>query len=109
MRKFRLEDMTRGWFIGNFEPAVLRSEAAEVAVQKYGAGDYEARHHHKVATEVTLIVSGEVEMNNVRYSAGDIVVIEPGEATDFRALSDAVTVAVKLPSVKNDKYVQEVA
>jgi quercetin dioxygenase-like cupin family protein len=101
--------MTRGWFIGNFEPAALRSEAAEVAevaVQQYGPGDYEARHYHNVATEVTLIVSGEVEMNHVRYRAGDIVVIEPGEATDFRALSNVVTVAVKLPSVKHDKYVQ---
>jgi hypothetical protein len=30
--------------------------------------------------------------------------LEPGEATDFRALTDAVCAVVKLPSARGDKY-----
>lgn len=104
MRTFRLEDMVKGWFVGDFEPAVLRSEAAEVAVKSYEAGAHEPRHMHKVAQEVTVILSGEARMGEQRYRAGDIVLIEPGEATDFEALTEVTTVVVKLPSVAGDKY-----
>jgi hypothetical protein len=38
MRLYRLEDMTKGWFVGDFAPAALRSAAAEAAVKTYPAG-----------------------------------------------------------------------
>lgn len=104
MKTYRLNDMTKGWFVGDFDPVVVRSDAVEVAVKSYVAGTVEPKHYHKVAPEVTLIVSGEVRMNDDRYGAGDIILIEPGEATDFEALSDVTTVVVKLPSVAGDKY-----
>ncbi len=104
MKTFRLNDMTKGWFVGDFDPAVLRTDAAEVAVKSYDAGSFEPRHMHKIAPEVTLIVSGRVRMNAQEYSDGDIILIEPGEATDFEALTDTTTVVVKLPSVAGDKY-----
>ena len=43
-------------------------------------------------------------MNDSVYEAGDIVLIEPGEDTDFEALTDVTTVVVKAPSVMGDKY-----
>ena len=104
MKSAHLKDMVKGWFVGDFEPTVLRSSACEVAVKHYRAGETEALHHHRVATELTLIVSGEVRMCGQVWRAGDIVVIEPGEATAFEALTDAVNVVVKLPSTKDDKY-----
>lgn len=96
--------MVKGWFVGDFDPVVLRTSDVEVAVKHYRAGDREDLHHHRVATEVTLIVSGSVLMLGRTWSAGDIVVIEPGEATAFEALTDAVNVVVKLPGAKDDKY-----
>ena len=39
------------------------------------------------------------------WSAGDVIVLEPGEVTDFEALTDAVNVVVKTPGASNDKYV----
>jgi quercetin dioxygenase-like cupin family protein len=104
MRKAQLQDMVKGWFVGNFAPTALASDACEVAVKVYAAGDAEAWHYHKVATEVTLILSGEVEMNGVRHATGDIVVLDPGEGTDFRCLTAVTTVVVKLPCVAGDKY-----
>lgn len=104
MKHFRLDDMTRGWFVGAFAPTALSSNACEVAVRSYVAGDREGRHMHKVATEVTLVLSGRVMMAGREWSAGDIVVLEPGEPTSFEALTDAVNVVVKVPGALGDKY-----
>ena len=73
-------------------------------MKRYATGAFEPKHYHKVAPEVTVIVSGEAVMNGRHYSIGDIVLIEPGEITDFEALTDVVTVVVKLPSVPGDKF-----
>lgn len=104
MQLHKLSEMTKGWFVGDFSPVALHSNAAEVAVKTYRAGALEARHLHKVAAEVTVIVSGRARMNTTVLEAGDIVLIEPGEATDFEALTDVTTVVVKTPSVAGDKY-----
>jgi hypothetical protein len=104
VRHARLDDMKGGWFVGSFSPTVYDTTAAEVAVKHYHAGDYEAAHYHRIATEITVVVSGRVEMAGRSWQTGDIIVLEPGEATDFRAVADATTVVVKLPGVTNDKY-----
>ena len=106
MRIEKLGDMVGGWFVGDFSPAVLNSEAFEVAVKRYRAGDREACHCHRQARELTLIVSGEVRMNGVLCRADDIVVLEPGEWADFVAVTDAVNVVVKTPSVRGDKFLK---
>src|SRR5215469_18154602 len=97
--------MVKGWFVGNFEPAALHSAECEVAVKHYRAGDREALHYHRVATEITVVVSGTVRMMSRTWQAGDIITIEPGEATEFEALTDAINVVVKLPSQTDDKFV----
>lgn len=105
MKTARLEDMIKGWFVGNFEPSLLKTNDVEVAVKEYKYGEYEARHYHKVATEITVIVRGRVKMNGVEYAEGDMIVIEPGESTDFLCLEEGTrNVVVKYPGVNNDKY-----
>jgi quercetin dioxygenase-like cupin family protein len=104
MKSFRLENMTKGWFVGAFSPSALTTNACEVAVKYYKAGEREGKHHHKVATEVTLVLSGRVRMLGKEWTKGDIIVIAPGTATDFEALTDATNVVVKLPGALNDKY-----
>jgi mannose-6-phosphate isomerase-like protein (cupin superfamily) len=107
MRRSRLEDMTNGWLVGAFEPSVHETNTFEVAVKYYSAGDRESLHHHKIATEITVIVSGEVEMNGIRYCSGDILTIEPNESSDFWAVTDVATTVIKVPSALNDKYIDE--
>ena len=50
-------------------------------------------------------MDGEVLMAGSKYKSGDIIHISPNEATDFKALTDVKTVVVKVPSVKDDKYI----
>ena len=107
MKKARLEDMIKGWFVGNFDPTLIRTNDVEVAVKEYAKGAYEERHHHKLSTEITVIVSGKVRMNGIEYVKGDIIVIAPFEATDFEVLEDTITTVVKYPGANNDKYLGE--
>ena len=58
MTRHALDEMVRGWFVGDFEPTAYRTSEVEVAIKHYVAGDAEERHVHKVATELTAVVSG---------------------------------------------------
>jgi quercetin dioxygenase-like cupin family protein len=109
MKKNSLENMVNGWFVGNFEPTLIRTNNIEVAVKEYKKGDFEALHHHKIATEITVIVIGKVLMNGLEYRKGDIIIIEPNQATDFEVLEDTITTVVKYPGARNDKYIGEPA
>ena len=103
MRRFDLREMTGGWFIGNFLPTAVQSEEFEVTVRKYIAGDREQRHFQLSATEVTVIIEGRARMGDQLLNANDIIVLEPLESYDFEALTDVSLVAVKFPSILNDK------
>jgi len=104
MKVYHLSDMIKGWFVGNFEPSVLKTNDVEVGVKSYKAGDSEARHYHKLATEITVILKGKVRINDEEFSEGDIIVMETNEVADFTALTDVVNVVVKHPGASNDKY-----
>lgn len=100
-----LGEMMKGWFVGDFSPTAYKTDACEVGVKQYSAGEYEASHYHKIATEITVVLEGQVRMMGKIWNAGDIIVLEPGEVTDFEALTDAVNVVVKVPGALNDKFV----
>lgn len=104
MKKAHLNDMVKGWFVGDFTPTAFNSDQCEVAVKTYHKGDSDAAHFHKLAHEITLVIEGEVSMMDSTWRKGDIVVIEPGEISAFSALTDATLVVVKIPGAKNDKY-----
>lgn len=104
MKIAKLSDMKKGWFVGDFEPTLFQTQDVEVAVKSYKAGEYEESHFHKIATEITVIVKGSVKMNNIVYEEGDIVILDPGDITDFYAITDTINTVVKIPGAKNDKY-----
>ncbi len=103
----KLSDMTGGWFIGNFSPSICLTNVVEVAVKSYKKGDSEDAHFHRIATEITVIISGRVKMFGREWIQGDIIVVEPGDTTAFIAIEDSVNVVVKLPGINNDKYLVE--
>lgn len=104
MQMFNHNDMLGGWFVGNFAPCVFKTESAEVGVKSYKAGETNAMHYHKCSTEVTMIISGKCRMGKHALNAGDIMVIEPNEESDFEAITDCTLVVYKSASVAGDKY-----
>ncbi len=105
MRFDRLDRMTGGWFAGDFTPVAFATTDFEIAIKRYRAGDREPWHEHRIATEITVVVEGSVRIAGRTLGPGEIVVLEPGEAADFVALADSVTVCVKSPSAPGDKHV----
>lgn len=108
MERFRLRDAgQRGWFVGQFDGAVFKTDACEVAYQFNAKGDHCAAHTHKIATEINLIASGSVTVGNETFSTGEGFIMTPGDICECRYHEDTYTVVVKVPGVLNDKYLIE--
>lgn len=105
LENYKIEDFVKGWFIGNFTPSLYQTNDVEVGVKEYKAGDYELSHFHKIATEFTVILNGEVEMGGKRFGNGSIIKINPGVVTDFKAITNVTTIVLKIPGVNGDKYI----
>ena len=98
-----LSEFFKGWFIGNFEPSMLKSLDFEVAVKFFSKGELEPTHKQIIATEFTVVLSGEIEINNSKFSQNQIIRIDPGEGANFRALTDTTVLCIKTPSIASDK------
>lgn len=104
MRKSRIEWFTKGWFVGNFEPSLYKTNDVEVAYKYYNAGDRDVEHFHKIATEMSLVTKGVVRIKGENFVKGDIIIIDPGDVSDFSVVEDAEMVVIKIPGANNDKY-----
>jgi hypothetical protein len=105
MKKFRLsESGARGWFIGDFPEAVIRTKDFECCWQENKAGNKDRPHCHKIITEVQLITNGRMIINGEEFGPGDIYMSEPGEHYYAEYLEDTKVVAIKFPSIPDDKY-----
>lgn len=99
-----LDEFSGGWFVGAFTPSLFHTTAFEVAVQHFSAGEKSLIHVHRIAEEITVVVSGEATLNGRRIYPGSIVRVPAGVAAGFEAVTDVTTVVVKMPSVPGDKY-----
>ena len=100
-----ISEFTKGWIIGNFEPSILKSKEIEFGVKFFKKGEVEPLHKQIVATEITVVIDGLIEMNGSRFSTGQVITIPPGEPADFLAITDGTLVCVKTPSIPSDKVV----
>ena len=107
MEKNNLNEMKLGWFVGDFNPSLFKTQDVEVAIKKYEAGKRDLAHYHKIATEITVIIEGKAIMNGVEYNKDDIITIYPNEVSSFIAIEDVTLAVVKIPGEKNDKYMSE--
>lgn len=105
MKYADLQDMKGGWFLGDFEPSIIKTKEFEVGIKEYKKGDSELKHVHKLATEITVIIRGKVKINNNVLHKGQIILLNPNEASDFEVLEDTITAVVKFPSIKDDKHI----
>lgn len=104
MRTSKLADTFRGWFIGDFDPSVLRTKDFEVGILKHPKGEKWSAHYHMKSTEYNVLISGSMRLNDTELYAGDIFVIEPNEIADPIFHEDCTIVCVKVPSNTKDKY-----
>ena len=105
MKKYKLSDAgARGWFVGNFPEAVVKTKDFECCWAINKAGNVDTPHLHKIITEIQLITEGRMVINGEEFGPGDIYVSTPGEEYRAHYLKDTKVVALKFPSLPNDKY-----
>ena len=105
MEVFNLNDMKKGWFVGDFQPNIISTSNCEVGVKHYKSGSLEDRHYHLEAEELTVVIKGIIRMNDSIFHEGDIILVKKKEIIEFEAIEDAITVVYKSGSFKNDKYI----
>lgn len=99
----KIEEFTKGWFVGDFSPALIHSKDYEIAVKWFKAGESEPLHKQNTATEITVVITGQIRLGGEIFSKGDVITIPPGEFTEFESITDSTLVCVKTPSLPNDK------
>ena len=103
MEKTNLKEFTNGWFIGDFEPAIFKNPNLEVCVKNFSKGEVEAAHFQRIATEITVVLAGEVRMGEMNLGEDDVLIIYKDEVCDFEALTDCKVLGIKFPSLPGDK------
>jgi len=104
MKLYKLSNFKKGWVMGDFDSSIIRTKEAEVGIKEYKKGDKESRHVHKLAEEITVIVSGSCKINETVLKKGDVVMLDKNEPAEFECLEDGATVVIKVPSVIGDKH-----
>jgi len=105
VKKNKLQHMTRGWLIGNFEPSILKTEQFEVGYLKHKKNEFWAPHIHNQIIEYNILIHGLMTINNEIIHAGDVFVIPTNMLTHAKFLEDCEVLCIKLPSVPSDKLI----
>ena len=103
MKKYHIKNYVGGWFLGDFEPSVMKEKGFEIGYKVYEPGTKEKRHRHDKGTEITFCIYGQAKMNDEFIYGGDIVIVEPGECMQFESITMVKNIVIKVPSVPGDK------
>jgi mannose-6-phosphate isomerase-like protein (cupin superfamily) len=83
---------------------MFKSEKAEVCYKIHEAGEFIQPHYHKVATEINVLLEGEMEVNGEKILPNDIFLLEPNEIVYATPIKTSKLIVVKIPSIVGDKY-----
>ena len=104
MQKFNMNDMHRGWFIGNFLPSVLKTDLFEVGIIKHEKGEDWPEHFHVVSTEYNVLLEGSMSVNGTLIEVGEIFILDKNEPCKPIFNENCTIICVKVPSIPGDKY-----
>lgn len=106
MRIIPLSEFTRGWFIGDFEPSVLKTSKFEVGVFKHSKGEDWPTHYHQYHTEYNVLVTGKMSIYGTIIEPESVFVVPKKSIVKPVFLEDCVIVCVKSPSIPGDKITE---
>lgn len=95
-----------GWFIGNFEPTIYKTDQFEVCYKVHEKDEVWDVHFHK-GIEINYLMHGEMIIQGKKLNAGDVFVLDPYEISDAKFLKRCEIIVVKIPSDPSDKYILE--
>lgn len=92
-----------GWYIGNFENAIYKTNGFEASYKKHKKGEKYGWHYHQYLDEINLVVSGKIKIQGQVFSVGDIFILEPYDIADPEFIEDCEIICIKSPNITNDK------
>lgn len=104
---------SRGYFLGRFMKERgfpdLKTDSLELAYMILPEVDYSLPHYHKIASEVTICLTGRlnliVEGQETTLVPGEFLLVPPGTVLQNPTNEPGTTIFVlKWPSVADDKY-----
>lgn len=104
MKIYKLKDFKKGWFVGNFEPSILKTKDFELGFLFRKKGK-DASHFHKLAIEYNLLIKGKLKLNGKIINPGDLFILNKNEVAEPYFLEDTYIVCLKTPSIPGDKYI----
>ena len=102
---YNLEDMYKGWFIGDFEPSTFKTNLFEVGTTIHPKGSKWDIHYHKKSIEITWLIKGKIKIQDRILKTGDIFVMYPWEIANPEFLEDSQVLVIKTPSDTTDKFI----
>ncbi len=103
MERFKVNEMKYGYMVGDFDPVAMKMDNVEIAVQNLVRHTIRPPYFWEKNSEMITIISGELNVNGVQYSAGDILVFSPKEKIFYYSETGASILVVRNPGYKNDK------
>jgi dTDP-glucose pyrophosphorylase len=103
---YELENYINGWFIGNFEPSILKNSGVELAVmnKKKGIGIHDF-HYHEHCIEINVLIKGTMKCNNKIIKENQIFVFNPCVPSVYEYLEDCTFVVFKNKPSNTDKVI----
>ena len=100
---WNITNFTRGWLIGNFLPSIIKTTNFEVGLLTHKKDEKWAFHYHQYMTEINVLVSGSMKLNEKILQSNTIFTIYKNEIACPIFLEDCKILCIKVPSVVNDK------
>jgi len=104
MKITNIKDYKDGWIVGGFKPSAFFTKDFEVCYKTHKKNEKWDAHYHKVGTEISLLISGEMVIQGKNLKSGDVFTIFPYEVADPIFLTDCTVLVIKTPSDTSDKY-----
>ena len=98
-----VDSFVRGWFIGDFEPSIIRTKTWEVALLRHSKGEKWDFHYHAQADEVNVLLNGRMMLNGHEIRSRNVFTIPKKQIACPLFLEDCLILCIKTPSVIGDK------
>lgn len=105
MEIYDFSEMKDGWFVGDFTPSVYKTSGFEVCYKHHKKDEEWDKHYHEKSTEINLLISGSMKINDTIINEGQIFVIKPFYVVKPTFLEDCTLVIIKTPSAPGDKII----
>lgn len=101
----KLEDYLGGWIIGNFQPSIYKTPNYEIGLVTHVKDANWEFHYHKHVTEINILISGHLLLNNIPVNAGTVFIINKNVIACPQFLETCKILCIKIPSIPGDKTI----